>query len=41
MAALGMIFSDKCLGLPFVANAGGTAVTDASTFGGYTLRQVV
>ncbi len=25
----------------FVANAGGTAVTDDSTFGGYTIRQVV
>lgn len=25
----------------FVANAGGTAVNDDSTFGGYTLQQVV
>ena len=24
----------------FVANAGGTAVTDDSTFGGYTLQQL-
>ncbi len=24
----------------FVANAGGTAVTDDSTFGGYTIQQI-